>query len=336
MVIFGASAVSDFDDVIPAAIRQAGGSVTRTGMPVDPGNLLVLGQLGGKPVIGAPGCARSPKENGFDWVLDRTLAGIEVTDRDIAGMGVGGLLMEIASRPQPREAAERQSDPKVFAVVLAAGRSSRMGGPNKLLADFDGKPLVRRMAERVLASAADGQVVVTGHQAARVRDAVEGLSVQSVHNPGFASGLASSLKVGIGSLPEDAAGAMIVLGDMPGVTSADFDVLISAFRKAGGRAIVRATHNGKRGNPVILPRSLFGAVAALEGDTGARHLIEGGNAEVVDVELGDVGIAGCGHAGSHGASRWGVAGVDALYPPPLSEGSARGLPKPDLEPGWGW
>ena len=286
VVIFGASAVSDFDDVIPAAIRQAGGSVTRTGMPVDPGNLLVLGKLGGKTIIGAPGCARSPKENGFDWVLDRTLAGLEVTDRDIAGMGVGGLLMEIASRPQPREAAERQADPKVHAVVLAAGRSSRMGGPNKLLADFDGKPLVRRMAERVLASAADGQVVVTGHQAPRVRDAVEGLSVQSVHNPDFASGLASSLKVGVGTLPDDAAGALIVLGDMPGVTSADFDRLIAAFRKAGGRAIVRATHNGKRGNPVILPRSLFATVATLEGDTGARHLIEGGHAEVVDVELG--------------------------------------------------
>lgn len=286
VVIFGASAVSDFDDVIPAAIRKAGGSVTRTGMPVDPGNLLVLGKLGGKPVIGAPGCARSPKENGFDWVLDRTLAGIEVTDRDIAGMGVGGLLMEIASRPQPREAPERQADPKVHAVVLAAGRSSRMGGANKLLADFDDKPLVRRMAERALASTADGLLVVTGHQADRVRDAIDGLGVQIAHNPDFASGLSTSLKAGVAHLPDDAAGALVVLGDMPGVTSADFDRLIAVFRKAGGRAIVRATHNGKRGNPVILPRSLFGAVAALDGDTGARHLIEGGSAEVIDVELG--------------------------------------------------
>jgi len=286
VVIFGASAVSDLDDVIPAAIRLAGGVVTRTGMPVDPGNLLVLGKLGGKPVIGAPGCARSPKENGFDWVLDRTLAGIEVTDRDIAGMGVGGLLMEIASRPQPREVAERQADPKVHAVVLAAGRSSRMGGPNKLLADFDGKPLVRRMAERVLASTADGLLVVTGHQASRVLDAVGDLGAQTAHNADFASGLASSLKTGVAHVPEEAAGALIVLGDMPGVTSADLDRLIAAFRKAGGRAIVRATHSGKRGNPVVLPRSLFAAVAALEGDTGARHLIEGGSAEVIDVELG--------------------------------------------------
>ena len=287
VVIFGASAVSDFDDVIPAAIRQAGGTVVRTGMPVDPGNLLVLGSLGGKPVIGAPGCSRSPKENGFDWVLDRTLAGIEVTERDIAGMGVGGLLMEIASRPQPREAAEKPADPKVFAIVLAAGRSSRMGGPNKLLADFGGKPLVRRTCERVLASTADGLVVVTGHQAERVTAAVSDLGIRLAHNPDYPDGLSSSLKTGIAAASDDAAGALIVLGDMPGVTSGDLDRLIAAFRKAGGRSIVRATHNGKRGNPVILPRGLFAAVEALEGDTGARHLVEGGGAEVVDVELGD-------------------------------------------------
>src|SRR5690606_4125881 len=92
VVVFGASALCDFDDVIPAANRPAGGEVLRTGMPVDPGNLLVLGRINEKPVIGAPGCARSPKENGFDWILDRLIAGIEVTNADIAGLGVGGLL----------------------------------------------------------------------------------------------------------------------------------------------------------------------------------------------------------------------------------------------------
>ncbi len=103
VVVFGASAVADRRDVIPAAIEAAGGRVDHLGMPVDPGNLLLLGTLAGKPVIGAPGCARSPKENGFDWVLHRLLAGLPVTRRDITGFGVGGLLMEIVSRPQPRE-----------------------------------------------------------------------------------------------------------------------------------------------------------------------------------------------------------------------------------------
>ncbi|MGB6119840.1 MAG: molybdopterin-binding protein, partial [Mesorhizobium sp.] len=103
VIVFGASAMSDPGDVIPAAIRDAGGDVIRAGMPVDPGNLIVIGDIGGKPVLGAPGCARSPKENGFDWVLDRLMAGLPVTADDVASMGVGGLLMEIATRPQPRD-----------------------------------------------------------------------------------------------------------------------------------------------------------------------------------------------------------------------------------------
>src|SRR3979490_3496398 len=105
-------------------------------MPVDPGNLLLVAAARGRPVLGAPGCARSPKENGFDWILMRLLAGLPVTRRDITGMGVGGLLMEIVTRPQPRAepaAAERR---RIAALVLAAGRSTRMGGPNKLLAEI--------------------------------------------------------------------------------------------------------------------------------------------------------------------------------------------------------
>ncbi len=103
LVIFGASAITDRRDVIPAAIEALGGRIERFGMPVDPGNLLLLAARGRKPIIGAPGCARSPKENGFDWVLQRVLADVPITDADIRAMGVGGLLMEIASRPQPRE-----------------------------------------------------------------------------------------------------------------------------------------------------------------------------------------------------------------------------------------
>lgn len=104
VVVFGASAICDAQDVIPAAIRAAGGDVARVGMPVDPGNLLVLGQLGRTHVIGAPGCARSPKENGFDWVLARLFAGLPPTSDQIAAMGVGGLLTEIPTRPRPRAA----------------------------------------------------------------------------------------------------------------------------------------------------------------------------------------------------------------------------------------
>jgi molybdenum cofactor cytidylyltransferase len=101
-VVFGASAIADRRDVIPAGIQAAGGAVAHLGMPVDPGNLLLVGSRGPVPVIGAPGCARSPKENGFDWILHRLLADLPVARADIVALGVGGLLMEIVSRPQPR------------------------------------------------------------------------------------------------------------------------------------------------------------------------------------------------------------------------------------------
>jgi molybdenum cofactor cytidylyltransferase len=102
LLVYGASAITDRRDVIPTAIEMIGGRVDHFGMPVDPGNLLLIGAHGRLPIIGAPGCARSPRENGFDWVLHRVLADLPIGAADIMGMGVGGLLMEIASRPQPR------------------------------------------------------------------------------------------------------------------------------------------------------------------------------------------------------------------------------------------
>ncbi len=133
VIVFGASAIADRRDVIPAAIEKIGGHIEHFGMPVDPGNLLLIGNVDNVHVLGAPGCARSPTENGFDWVLMRLLAGLKVSRADITGLGVGGLLMEIVTRPQPRVPPGTDGNRKVAAIVLAAGRSTRMGGPNKLL-----------------------------------------------------------------------------------------------------------------------------------------------------------------------------------------------------------
>ncbi|MFC4171146.1 molybdopterin-binding protein [Microvirga sp. GCM10011540] len=110
IIVFGASAIADRCDAIPSAIEMAGGHVEHFGMPVDPGNLLLIGSIAGKPIIGAPGCARSPRENGFDWVLQRILADVPVTRADITSLGVGGLLMEIGTRPQPRAGGESEDE----------------------------------------------------------------------------------------------------------------------------------------------------------------------------------------------------------------------------------
>jgi molybdenum cofactor cytidylyltransferase len=275
ILVFGASAIADRRDVIPAAIEAVGGRIEHFGMPVDPGNLMLVGDLGGRPVLGAPGCARSPKENGFDWILARLLAGLPVTRNDITAMGVGGLLMEIVTRPQPRETREapQPDGRRVAAIVLAAGRSTRMGGPNKLLAEVGGKPLARIAAEEALASRADPVIVVTGHQRERVEQTLAGLKVRFVHNPDYADGLSTSLKAGIAAVPAEADGAVVCLGDMPQVRAALIDRMIAAFDPARGALVVVPTIEGKRGNPVLWSRRFFPELAGLEGDVGARHLI---------------------------------------------------------------
>jgi molybdenum cofactor cytidylyltransferase len=283
VIVFGASAIADRRDVIPAAVEAVGGRIEHFGMPVDPGNLLLIAAARGRPVLGAPGCARSPKENGFDWVLMRLLAGLEVPREAITGLGVGGLLMEIVTRPQPRAEPPSAARRRIAAVVLAAGRSTRMGGANKLLAEIGGRALVRIAAEEALASRATPVIVVTGHQRAEVAQALAGLPVRLVYNPDFARGLGTSLKAGIAAVPADAEGAIVCLGDMPQVDASLIDRLIGAFDPERGALVVMPTFEGRRGNPVLWSRRFFPDLMAIEGDVGARHLIGHYGEAVVEV-----------------------------------------------------
>jgi molybdenum cofactor cytidylyltransferase len=285
VIVFGASAIADRRDVIPAAIEHVGGAIEHFGMPVDPGNLLLIGNAGGVPVLGAPGCARSPVENGFDWVLMRLLAGVKVTRADLTGMGVGGLLMEIVTRPQPRVPVDTDGNRNVAAVVLAAGRSTRMGGPNKLLEQLGGKPLVRIVVEQALASKAQGVIVVTGHQAGQIEKALAGLKVTFVSNPDFADGLASSVKAGIAAVPAVADGAVVCLGDMPLIDARLIDRLIEAFAPDRGNLIAVPVSDGRRGNPVLWSRRFFNELMTLDGDIGARHLIARHGEAVAEVAV---------------------------------------------------
>jgi molybdenum cofactor cytidylyltransferase len=285
VIVFGASAIADRRDVIPAAISGIGGAIEHFGMPVDPGNLLLIGNAGGVPVLGAPGCARSPVENGFDWVLMRLLAGLKVTRAELTGMGVGGLLMEIVTRPQPRESLKPDSNRHVAAIILAAGRSTRMGGPNKLLAELGGKPLVRLVTEQALASKARDVIVVTGHQAELVEKALHGLDVKFVRNADFAQGLASSVKAGVAAVPDDADGVLICLGDMPMISARLIDHLIEAFAPDRGNLIAVPVSDNRRGNPVLWSRRFFNELMTLDGDIGARHLIAKHSEAVAEIPV---------------------------------------------------
>ncbi len=292
ILILGASATVDRRDVVPAGIELAGGTVDHFGMPVDPGNLLLLAHYGAVPVIGVPGCARSPKLNGFDWVLERLAAGVPVTRHDLMMMGAGGLLKEIAGRPQPREGRgpRDRAAKKVTAVVLAAGQSRRMGKDNKLLAPVDGAPMVAKVVAAAQASRAHPVVVVTGHEADQVAAVLKASGVTLHHNADYSAGLSTSLRVGLAALPGDTDGALICLGDMPRITAAHLDKLIAAFDPDEGRAICVPTKDGKRGNPVLWSARFFPDMKRITGDVGARHII-GENADlVVEVAIEDDAI----------------------------------------------
>lgn len=295
VLVAGASAVVDRRDVIPAGIVRAGGKVDHFGMPVDPGNLMLMGRIGETPVLGLPGCARSPKFNGFDLVLQRVLAGAPVKPQDVMKLGSGGLLKEIPTRPLPRASRPEQEKavarmPRISALVLAAGQSRRMGGPNKLLVQIDGKAMVAHVVDMLLTSKVFSITVVTGHQADQVKTALAGRNVTFVHNPRYGEGLSTTLGAGVAALPPEADGAIVCLGDMPKLTAAAVDKLIAAYDPVENRSIIVPTSGGKRGNPVLWGKRYFAEMRAISGDVGARAMIGEHQDQVAEVEIGDRGV----------------------------------------------
>lgn len=295
IIVVGASVTMDRADAVPAGIERAGGEIIHFGMPVDPGNMMLLATYKGAQVVVLPGCARSPKLNGIDWLLARFAAGLEVTAKDVMALGVGGLLVDSPVRPLPRDEAVRplaEGDQKhqIAAVILAGGQSRRMGAVNKLLEPIEDVPLVRRTVETALASQAQKVVVVTGHEADAVKAALSGLDVMFVHNPNYAEGLSTSLRAGLGAIPQDAAGAVVCLADMPAIQPGHIDALVNQFDPEDGRAIGVPVYQGKRGNPVLWARRFFDTMTDVSGDVGARHLI-GDYADLVyEVDFGDTAI----------------------------------------------
>ena len=295
VLVAGASAIADRQDVIPAAITRLGGVIHHFGMPMDPGNLLLVGSIGATRIIGMPGCARSPRPNGLDKVLERLASGLPVDSHWISSLGVGGLLHEIVDRPEPR--VTPSGGLSVMALILAAGTSTRFGKDNKLLAQRHSRPVLSQVLEEVQHSAAGGALLVTGHDAGPIGELCDVQSnahempVSQVHNPLYASGMASSLVRGVAELTARGADAALVcLGDMPDASRRVMDALIMAFRENPGKALYIPTFNGQRGNPVIIAASLFDSVLRLEGDVGARILARTFPDSVVEVPCEEPGV----------------------------------------------
>jgi molybdenum cofactor cytidylyltransferase len=296
LLIAGASAIADRNDVAPRALTASGGRVLHLGMPVEPGNLLMLGARGEATVIGLPGCARSPKLNGLDWVLERLAARLPVDAAALARMSVGGLLTEFTYSPRavaradygPPES-EAAPRPRIVALVLAAGMARRMGS-NKLTSPMAGVPMVRRVVETALASPCEEVVVVTGHEADAVREALAGLAVRFVHADSYAQGLGASLAAGAAAVPEACDAFVVMLGDMPLVRPAIVEALIARFAAGEGADILVPTFADKQGNPVLFARRFAEALAHLGGDRGARSVIEANRAVVANVPVDDESV----------------------------------------------
>ena len=275
MLIAGGSAIADRRDEVPMGVIAAGGRIDHFGLPVDPGNLLMLSHIDEMPVIGMPGCARSIKMNGFDWILHLLLADLRIDAAEIADMAAGGLLMEIVSRPLPRRMVGRRqiSNATIGGVILAAGQSRRMGAQNKLLAEIDGVPIIRRTAQAMLDGGLNDLVIVTGHEHRLVAAALDDLPVTCIYNDEYQSGQASSVACGVRHHQNGShAAVLIALGDMPLVRPELIAALLrdhSSLPDATDR-ITLPVFDGRRGNPVIWGRGFFDELVALTGDTGGR------------------------------------------------------------------
>ena len=272
--MFGASAIADRRDVIPAAVTGIGGEIEHFGMPVDPGNLLLIARAGGVPVLGAPGCARSPVENGFDWVLMRLLAGIRVTRSELMGMGVGGLLMEIVTRPQPRAKPETEGNRQVAAIVLAAGRSTRMGAPKPLL-PWGRTTLLGEVVNRLSQCAVSEIVVVTGAEREAVEALLLGTSAHTAFNPDFESSeMARSLQIGLAHLHPKTSAIIVALADQPQIEPEVVNALLQRWRETLA-PVTAPTHHGQRGHPMLFDRAAWPAIAHLPPTANPREVLRG-------------------------------------------------------------
>ncbi|UTW56623.1 NTP transferase domain-containing protein [Kordiimonas sp. SCSIO 12610] len=298
ILLTGISAISDRRDIIPSALIEAGGTIEHLGMPVDPGNLLMLGTLNGKMVIGLPSCAKSPALNGFDWVLARFAAGLQITAKDIKSMGLGGLLKEDRNRPSPRLKTSSGDDifsntkNNISTVVLAAGKSSR-AQRNKLLASLGTMSVLERTLSLLTQSdmiEEDQILLVTGHEHDKIKSLIANDKIKICYNAKYTEGMSESLKLANKHIREETEFVLIALGDMPFVRPQSITTLIKAGVANPEYQIIIPTFHGKRGNPVLWNRDKFYEIRNISADQGGRKIIKNNEDYVLEVEIDDPGL----------------------------------------------
>ncbi len=285
LIIAGASAISDRADVIPQSIELAGGSVQRFGIPIDPGNLLLLAEIKDTTVLGAPGCARSPKDNGLDRVLDRLVCELPVHNDWLNTLSIGGLLDEDVTRPALR----REASPvrtgaaqlRIGALVLAAGHARQVAGRTHStsirspLDDWQGKPIVEQVLSQLehtdFEQAFERILVVTGQNDPDIAD----LSIKDttilINNPDWEKGLGYSIAAGVRQLL-DCDAIMVFLGNTPPVSTSTLEQLRQHYLAHPETRMLVPNHRGKSGNPVLINNVFFDSLLALRGDSGARFI----------------------------------------------------------------
>ncbi len=291
--VMGAVAISDRADIVPRALCQLGGTIERFGMPMDPGNLLLLGKLGGAHFLGLPGCAKSRKLNGLDFILMRLSAGLNPTSQQIAQMGVNGILPEDFNR-----GALRAQKPAIMSqpliAIMAAGLGRRMGGDiAKPLVIFRDKPLIQWVIEACMTALPKAEIIViinsTG-QGKKIEEFCKTLGVNAVENPQYAEGMASSLRLASHLALERKSALMVFCADMPNITPPTIEKIWREFQSSPTICAVQPKFGESFGHPVVLSPRLFAQIAEIQGDMGARQILQDAGEHRKIIEVLDAGI----------------------------------------------
>ncbi len=260
----------------PSAVTYINGKIIKFGMPVDPGNLLFLGNTKEhKMIVGLPGCVRSKSLNGADWVIERLICGITVDTKMISNMGVGGLLKEISLRPRPRIIESLEGPKKIDILLLAAGQSLRMKDKDKLLLRKNGKSLLEKSTIECLRVGVNKVHVILGdNHNSRIRE-LKNLDVNISIFKGYKEGMGASIAHGMQLINPDVDAVIVALADMPKIEKTCFDQLINSFDINRKNEICRFFSNSNRaGHPILFGKRFFEDLRALRGDIGAKNLIE--------------------------------------------------------------